>query len=400
MTADPISDHAATAGAGRIDDTCRPAPRVAYFVHNLADAAVARRIAMLHAGGAEVTVAGFCRDETAPATVAGAPAVALGRTHDAALKQRAGQVARNLVRPSAMVEAARGADVIVARNLEMLALARTAQRRAGVPRLVYESLDIHRSLLGSGAASKALRALERRLMRAADLLIYSSPAFHEHYFAPVQHLSIPALLVENKLLRLDGDAPPANILSGVARAPGPPWTIGWFGNLRCRRTLTTLIELADSGEGAIEVLIAGKASPAEFPDFAAQVAHPRIRYVGPYAASDLPELYRQCHFAWAIDWFEEGLNSTWLLPNRLYEAAAFHTVPIALRSVQTGRWLAAHDAGLLFESGDPATALLARLRTLDASAYERLRGAVAAIPRTDLIADKSDCTALVAALAG
>ena len=157
MTADPISDHAATSAAGRIDHTCRPALRVAYFVHNLADAAVARRIAMLHAGGAEVIVAGFCRAETAPLTVAGAPAVALGRTHDAALKQRAGQVARNLVRPRAMVEAARGADVIVARNLEMLALARSAQRRAGVPRLVYESLDIHRSLLGGGIASKALR---------------------------------------------------------------------------------------------------------------------------------------------------------------------------------------------------------------------------------------------------
>ena len=395
MTADPISDHAATAGAGRIDDSGRPALHVAYFVHNLADAAVTRRIAMLQAGGAEVTVAGFCRDEAAPAMVAGAPAVALGRTHDAALKQRAGQVARNLVQPGTMVAAARGADVIVARNLEMLALARLAQRRAGIPRLVYESLDIHRSLLGSGVASTVLRAVERRLMRGADLLLTSSPAFREHYFEPVQHLAVPTLLVENKLLRLDGDLVPE-----PARAPGPPWTIGWFGNLRCRRTLTTLIELANRGEGAIEVLIAGKASPAEFPDFAAQIAHPRIRYVGPYAASDLPELYRQCDFAWAIDWFEDGLNSTWLLPNRLYEAAAFHTVPIALREVQTGRWLAAHDAGLLLESGDPATALLARLRALDAPAYARLRGAVAAIPRAALIADNSDCAALVAALAG
>ena len=294
-----------------------------------------------------------------------------------------------------MVDAARGADVIVARNLEMLALARMAQRRAGIPRLVYESLDIHRSLLGSGVASRMLRAVERRLMRRADLLITSSPAFREHYFEPVQHLAMPTLLVENKLLRLAGDAAPDH-----PRTPGPSWTIGWFGNLRCRRTLATLIELADSGAGAIEVLIAGKASPAEFPDFAAQIAHPRISYVGPYAASDLPELYRQCHFAWAIDWFEDGLNSTWLLPNRLYEAAAFHSVPIALRNVQTGRWLAAHDAGLLLESGDPATALLECLGNLDAAGYERLRGAVAAIPRSALIADTRDCAALVAALAG
>jgi len=398
MTAGPHSDRTTLANPGQSAASGRPGQpglKVAYFVHNLADAAVARRIAMFRAGGATVTVAGFCRNETAPAAVAGARAVALGRTHDAALKQRAAQVVRNLAMPGTMVDAARGADVIVARNLEMLALARMAQRRAGIPRLVYESLDIHRSLLGDGTASRALRAVERRLMRSADLLIYSSPAFHEHYFEPVQHAAIPALLVENKLLRLDGDAAPVSI-----RAPGPPWTIGWFGNLRCRRTLAILIALAEAGAGEIEILIAGKASPAEFPDFAAQVAHPRIRYVGPYAASDLPELYRQCHFAWAIDYFEEGLNSTWLLPNRLYEAAAFHTVPIAMRGVQTGRWLAAHDAGLLLGPEDPVAAVLEHLRTLDAPGYDRLSAAVAAIPRRDLVAGPDDCAALTAALAG
>lgn len=375
--------------------TARPGPQIAYFVHNLADAAVARRIAMLRAGGAAVSVAGFCRDEVAPAAVAGAPAIALGRTHDAALAQRAGQVVRNLASPAAIVTAARGADVLVARNLEMLALARMAQRRAGVPRLVYESLDIHRSLLGSGIASTALRAVERGLMRSADLLVYSSPAFLDRYFAPVQHVAIPSLLVENKLLRLDGDAVPQE-----ARAPGPPWTIGWFGNLRCRRTLTILTALADAGGGAIEILIAGKASPAEFPDFAAQIVHPHIRYAGAYGAADLPDLYRQCHFAWAIDYFEEGLNSTWLLPNRLYEAAAFHCVPIALSAVQTGRWLADRGAGLLLGPEDPVTQVLSLLQTLDAPTYARLRAAVAAIPRDDLVADRRDCAALVEALAG
>ncbi len=395
MTAGPDSDSTIMVRPGPSAAIGRPGVRIAYFVHNLPDAAVARRTAMLRAGGATVTVAGFCRDETAPPQVAGAPAVALGRTHDAALKQRAGQVARNLAMPDTMIAAARGADVIVARNLEMLAMARMAQRSAGVPRLVYESLDIHRSLLGNGFASRALRMVERQLMGSADLLIYSSPAFNEHYFAPVQHLAIPALLVENKLLRLAGDAAPDS-----ARAPGPPWTIGWFGNLRCRRTLAILTALAEAGAGQIEILIAGKASPAEFPDFAAQVAHPRIRYVGPYAATDLPALYGECHFAWAIDYFEEGLNSTWLLPNRLYEAAAFHTVPIALRGVQTGRWLAEHEAGLLLGSDDPATAVREHLRTLGASGYDSLRRAVAAIPRGDLVADVTDCAALTAALAG
>ncbi|MEP7221688.1 MAG: hypothetical protein ABI673_03360, partial [Novosphingobium sp.] len=355
--------------------------RIAYFVHNLADAAVARRIVMLRTGGAEVVVAGFCREELAPAQVAGAQAISLGRTHDAALGQRARMVLRNLVSPAKLAQVVRGADVIMARNLEMLVLGASAARSVPGARLVYESLDIHRSLLGSGPASKALRWIERGLMQRCALLLYSSPAFLRNYFAPVQSLSIPALLVENKLLSLDG----ALGAAPEAMPAGPPWTIGWFGNLRCKRTLATLRRLADEGQGSIRVLICGKPSDAEFPDFPAAVAHPHISYLGPYKAADLPGLYARCHFAWAIDYFEEGLNSTWLLPNRMYESAAFAAVPIALEGVETGHWLAAHGAGLLLTGSDAGTEVGARIAALDPQEYARLRAAVAAIPRADLI---------------
>ena len=369
--------------------------RVAYLVHNLADAAVGRRVTMLRAAGADVTVAGFCRDAHPPREVAGAPARSLGRTHDAALRQRAQQVLANRMRPTQLLRAVAGADVIVARNLEMLALAAFAKRRAGVPRLVYESLDIHRSLLGQKPAHRAMRAVERMLMRRADLLLSSSPAFLRDYFEPIQRLAGPSLLVENKLLRLDGALP-----EPIVPPVGPPWRIGWFGNLRCARTLETLAGIAEQADGAIEILIAGKASPAEFPDFAEQVKRPHLRYHGPYTPDDLPQLYGLCHFAWAIDYFEEGLNSSWLLPNRLYEAASAGAVPIALETVETGRWLAAHDAGLLLRPGGERTALLDRLAALGAADYAAMRDRIAAIPRGDLIADLGDCQALLRAVAG
>lgn len=368
--------------------------RIAYLVHNLADAAVARRIAMFRAGGAEVTVLGFCRDERPPVAVAGAPAIALGRTHDAALLQRAGQVLGNLIKSRSLVEGCRAADVIVARNLEMLALAKFAARRLGGLRVVYESLDIHRSLLGGGIVSKAMRWIERRLARNCPLLT-SSPAFVREYFRAVQNLAGPALVVENKLLLLGGDAG-----QPVSAPPkGPPWTIGWFGNLRCRKTLAALTALAERGQGGIEILIAGKASPAEFPDFAGQTSRPHMRYLGPYAAADLPDLYARCHFAWAVDYFEEGLNSTWLLPNRLYEAPAFGVVPVALDSVETGRWLAARGAGVLLTEGCELEQLAVRLGSLDTAGYAALRAAILAIPRQDLVAGSEDCRELVAWIA-
>jgi len=375
-------------------------PRIAYFVHNLTDAAVVRRIIMLRAAGAEVTVAGFCRDAVPPAEVAGARAIALGRTHDANLAQRARMVLRNLLNPGLLARTVAGADVIMARNLETLVLAARSARMAGSVRLVYESLDIHRSLLGQGLASKALRLIERLLMRRCALLITSSPAFLRHYFEPIQHITLPTMLVENKLLDLDGTI--AALVTGPDSGgpPAPPWTIGWFGNLRCTRTLAILRALADAGEGRIRILICGKPSPAEFPDFAAQSSHPYISFNGPYTAADLPDLYARCHFAWAIDYFEEGLNSTWLLPNRLYESAAFGTVPIALGSVETGQWLASHAAGLLVGEGDVGAQVLARIEALDPAEYHTMRAAVSAIAQADLLAGPDECRNLLAGLTG
>ena len=371
--------------------------RIAYLVHNLADAAVARRVRMLQAAGAEVRLAGFCRDGDVPATVAGVETILLGRTHDAALAQRALRVGANMILPGKLRAALRGADAIIARNLEMLALANRGRRAAPGARLAYESLDIHRSLLGTGATNRALRALERALLQRCDLLISSSPAFVSEYFVRYQGLTVPAVLVENKLLRIGADAA---LPAQTAPLPRPPWQIGWFGNLRCRKTLDILTRAAERGNGAIRILIAGKASPAEFPNFASAVSRPHVTYHGPYASGVLPALYGQCHYAWAVDFFEEGLNSSWLLPNRLYEAASFGTVPIALASVETGRWLARRKAGLLLEAEQANNGLQPCLEGIDAAGYARLRQAVAAIPQADLIAGQNDCEALLEAVSG
>ena len=68
-----------------------------------------------------------------------------------------------------------------------------------------------------------------------------------------------------------------------------------------------------------------------------------------HRASDLPRLYGDMHFAWAVDFYEAGSNSDWLLPNKLYEAGLFGAVPIACRDVATGAWLAERGVGVLLE---------------------------------------------------
>jgi hypothetical protein len=347
---------------------------------------------MLRAGGAEVTVAGFWRGDSAPAEVAGARPVPLGRTFDADLRHRAKLVGQTLLHDGGLAKIADGSDVLMARNLEMLLLGARAKSKSQP--LVYECLDIHRAMLGWGLASAGLRAVERRLLRSTSLLIYSSPAFIRGYFEPTQQLSTPSLLVENKLLSFSGRAANAQPCR-----PGAPWTIGWFGNLRCRKSLGALSWLAGHLDGKARILVAGRASPAELPDFLDAVAKPNIDFAGAYSARDLPDLYARCHFAWCIDYFEEGLNSEWLLPNRIYEAIACGAVPIASQGTETARWLEAHGAGVCLPREGLIEALRDLLGRLDDEKFRRLETEVRSVPQDAVVAGQADCDRLVAAIA-
>ena len=355
---------------------------IAYLVHDLGDAAVARRVDGLRTGGADVSLAGFYR-RAAPVSVGGAPAMALGRSHDAQLARRALLVLRTLFAPGRLRKMVQSADIVIARNLEMLVLA-AALARPGQT-LVYECLDIHRKLVSTDAAGRALRLIERQLLKRTSQVIVSSPAFEHAYFREVQHWHGPIELVENKV----SDLPDTSQASAV----GGAWTIGWFGMLRCRRTLSILGDLVRRSDGRVRVLVAGIPSPEIFSDLPGEIARcPGMEYAGPYRAQDLPRLYGQVHFAWCIDFFEEGLNSRWLLPNRLYESLAHGVVPIALEAVETGRWLEQARVGLRLNRGED---IVPALRQLTQEDYAALRDAARTIPRERIAFSEADHRQLV-----
>ncbi|MGB3472816.1 MAG: hypothetical protein WBA51_18520 [Erythrobacter sp.] len=362
---------------------------IGYVVHNLNDPAVERRCRMFTAGGAKIKLGGFARDEALRSQIREWDPLVLGQSRDAALVRRALDIARMSLFPAEIEHFFRSADILVARNLEQLILA--ARIAKGRP-LVYECLDIHRLLVGSGPASKLVRGLEAQVLPKVDLLISSSPAFAVHHF-DTRPLSAPTLLVENKVLSLEPDAAPLIAQSPCEDREDGVIRIGWFGMLRCRTTLAFMTRLANQGNGRIQIVIGGKPSAAELPDFedcVDQVKH--ITYIGPYGYDELESLYGACDFAWTIDWFEEGLNSSWLLPNRIYEALAFGAVPIGLRDIEIGRWLGRHDVGLLVADADEA---IARLLAMSAAELAGLKAGASAIARAAVVADVRDCEALV-----
>jgi succinoglycan biosynthesis protein ExoL len=372
--------------------------KLAYFVHDVTEPAIRRRVAMLKAGGANIVVMGFRRDERAVEDIEGFPVVDLGRTYDARLAQRAGQVARAAFGAGRLTDHLRDVDVIMARSLEMLAVASAARRAARLRQpLIYECLDIHWTMLSRSAPGRILQALERRLLAGVGMLLVSSPAFLSQYFESRQgiggKLNPQILVVENKPLRLDAGA----IRRSPDKPPAPPWRIGWYGAVRCQRSLDLLTALAARRPDLLEVVIRGRPFWGGFRDFAAQVANaPNVTFAGPYVAADLPQLYGDVHFSWAVDYYEAGGNSDWLLPNRIYEAGYFGAPPIAVAGVETGRWLQRRGLGVLMD--EPEHELETLLEGLTPDQYAALTQTLAAAPDAVFAADQGECEALVGAL--
>ncbi|KQW60687.1 MULTISPECIES: hypothetical protein [unclassified Ensifer] len=370
--------------------------QILYFAQDLADPAVRRRILMLKAGGARVTLAGFRRGANALAAIEGIDPIELGTTRDGRFAQRVSAITKACLSLPAKLRAVGRPDLIIARNLDMLAVANKAVSMFGgdVP-IVYECLDIHRLLLRKDVAGRAMRASEAYLGRNARLLITSSPAFVEHYFRPLSGLETPVMLLENKVLEL-GDRDCLQVSAAPTARPDGPWRIGWFGALRCRKSLELLSTFSRRMEGRFEIVLRGRPAYSEFDDFDGFIRNePHMTFHGAYRSpEDLGAIYDEIDFTWAIDFFEEGQNSKWLLPNRLYEGCRHGRVPIAMRGTETARFLAVRGLGFLLDEPEPDN-LVSLLGAVDANSQADASGRVAACNTDTWVFRHTDCENLV-----
>lgn len=374
--------------------------KILYLVPNLSDPAVGRRVAMLQLGGAEIELAGFRRADAPPSDLPVEMVVELDVTHDARMLQRL--LATVKARYTARGWGRRFArpDVIVARNLEMLAIAEQLLRLwDDPPALVYECLDIHRLMLREDGLGRAMRSVEQRLMQKASLLLTSSPAFLKQYFE--EQGAPPARLIENKVFA--PDFPETGRNPAFADDEGP-LRLGWFGALRCAKSLAVLEDVSTELGGKLEVTLRGRPALTEFEDFHGTISQARhLGFEGPYLyPDDLSRIYSEVHFVWAIDFFEEGQNSRWLLPNRIYEGCLNGAIPIALRGTETAAFIERHGIGMVIDDVNTRT-LVELFAGMGRERLRRLARAVAQKERSHFRCEEDECVGLVkklAALAG
>lgn len=366
--------------------------RIAFFAHDAADAAVRRRIQGFADDGLDVV--GFTmrrRDDVSPEW----ENIDLGRTFDGAYVQRIKSIFRGAKLAAAQRETLARADVIYARNLDMLATAFLAKRYTKLKTpVIYEALDVHRLLTRKDPVGFVFRRIEGALIKRTKRLVVSSPGFLENYFDKRHRGRFTPSLIENRLAagadygsRPDADLPALS-----------PLRIGWIGVLRCKRSLGLLVALARHFGPAIQVELHGAPALTEIPDFHEQIQGiANLTYHGRYRSpEDLARIYGNLHAVWAGDFMEAGFNSSWLLPNRLYEGGYFGVPAIAPGGTQTAKWIAERGAGFTIDE-DLARTLPDLVRTLiaDPDLIATRRKRLLALPSDTFIARRGELAGLI-----
>ncbi len=371
--------------------------RIAFFGHNVNDAAIRRRVIAFQRAGHEVI---GIMPHRGPSGQFEWHVIDLGETRDNAYSHRIMSILKGARIAVGHADLLLSCDLLYARNLDMLTLAVWVCRRLNLTApLIYECLDVHHRLVGTAISARALRRVEGWLLKRCALVVISSPRFETEHFARYHTGAYRSFLVENRMI--EGDAFPDRP-TGPAPRPtiGTPLRIGWFGNLRCRRSLDLLLALAGRFPDDVMLYLRGYPAPGVFRDFEAELApYPNVTFGGRYRApQDLVEIYAAVDVVWAGDWYEAGANSVWLLPNRIYEGGYFATPAMAPSGTQTARWLSDHGGGLLLDEpvGPSLEAKVVQLLN-DRTILQQHRQQLLSLPRDTFVEDPQTTTAMIAA---
>jgi succinoglycan biosynthesis protein ExoL len=326
------------------------ARRLVFIGPERSDPRSVKRIAALTAEGWQVTGFTFHRDRGQPESAPAWENIHLGNTYSRRYLHRLWAIVRAfgiMWRQRRRIREAGCLYVINPDNALLAVFGRFVCRRR-VP-LLLEIADVQPAMTAGGFKSRLLRALERFLLRRSQLLLTTSPGFLRHYFEPVQGYRGPVFLLENKVY------PSASLIAARQQRMAPVsegrWTIGYFGVLRCERSVDLICRLAGAFPDRLHFLLAGVPAGVDEANFHRRIGeHENITWKGPYRyPDDLPVLYAGVDFNWCFDFSAAGANSAWLLPNRIYEGGLFHCPALALTGTETAEWLAAGGLGQAFQ---------------------------------------------------
>ena len=303
----------------------------------------------------------------------------LGVTYDQRYFHRAYALAHALPTVRRHRHALQRTKIVYCINQDNAALAHAAMMMAGISRpVVMEIADIQPVFMGEGLLSHIFLWMERWLLNRCLLLVTTSPAFIEHYFIARQSFRGNTFLLENKV-SLSSTRKKRHI-TPTRKPPFRPWVIGYFGALRCEKSWQIIRRLADALPDDVVIYMRGYPTFTDDAALQREVAsYANIQFGGRYTyPDDLADIYERVHFNWCFDFSGESGNSSWLLPNRLYEGMLCGVPALALAGTETAKQVAALNAG--WEITEPIEErLIAFFKHLSDEGYSHVWNAVDAL---------------------
>jgi succinoglycan biosynthesis protein ExoL len=345
--------------------------KLVYLGPDTRDSNMRRRITQWRDAGFRVSAFAFSRGDDADTV--DFDCADLGRVRPLSRFGRLSALLRAGIRLIAARQCLAEADIIMARNLDNLALALLI-RWAALPQsaIVYEVVDVNASLTRVGWRGTVFRCLERACLSGIDLLVVSSPQFVSQYYGPRLGYDGRWLLVENKVARSVPPWRPRHPAAMVVNRPDR-WRIGWFGYLDDEGSWRILRQLAETLPDAVEILVRGLPyTNFDMDGFLRDVGRlPNVRYEGAYAnPRDLPTMFEAIDLVWSIDCNALSTNSKWLLTNSIYEAGFFGKPALGLKGTAVGDFIDANHCGWCL--AEPLEASLPDfIRQLDERAYRQ-----------------------------
>ena len=273
----------------------------------------------------------------------------------------------------------RDAEVAYCFGLDLLGLTWFSRLLARTPTaLVYEVADVREIQCGSSLLSRLIRAGEQFLLRRVAALVVTSPAYLDGYYRRFGRLP-PVFLLENKFgHQVDPAAIETVRATPVCREPGVI-TIGFFGVIRCIRSLDLLFELAARAAGRIRVYVRGVAA-GETIARRLERAPPHVVVEGPFEPeADMPAMYRTVDIGWVAD-YHATTNTKMARRNRFYDCCMFGRPMIAQKGSVDGVVVEREGLGLIIDADDRERAIRAMLELTPAQIAFR-RANVLALPR-------------------
>lgn len=189
--------------------------------------------------------------------------------------------------------------------------------------LYPESAMVPQTGAKGALARGATRWLERRAVKACDMLIVAPPALVPYY---------ERMGAAEKIVRVE-NAPEKDLFSSRPPRPDRPFTVGFIGQKRFTEELFVLMDAVDRTPGTAALLAGG--GPGEETVARTAAGREHIEVLGRYIYSELAGLYERIDAVHAV--YDASLGNVRIgFPNKVMEAMAAG-IPMI---VAEGTWLA------------------------------------------------------------